>query len=366
MLPRTVRLTRCSILICTVMCLVVVATSGARADALYTITDLGTLSGQSSSAATSINNQGQVVGISYNSSDGYFASNTSGPAEPPRFVVAGSGAQSFLYGNGQITQINPVGGLAGSINDSGQVVGGPYASINNNGQYVGGAASGVDNNYSLSNQLVSGTTTTALQMAPYAINNAGEIAGFVILGAHGGTDIHPAIYQNGQVTDLFSTVGSGQYFYGNAVAIDQKGDLLITTWQLGGTTQSYLYHQNNGTVTDLTNLPGGSGFIAAALNNNGQAVGNGFLYNNGTVETLLSVLSAGSGWSNLNATGINDDGQIVGQGTYDGQQLAFLMTPDAIETPEPATIVIWGLIALGTIARARAGGKRNRRVWLRV
>ena len=50
----------------------------ARADALYTITDLGTLSGQSSSVATSINNQGQVVGISYNGSDGYFASNNTG------------------------------------------------------------------------------------------------------------------------------------------------------------------------------------------------------------------------------------------------------------------------------------------------
>ena len=48
------------------------ASSPASADAIYTITDLGTLSGQSSSVATSINNLGQVVGISYNSADGYF------------------------------------------------------------------------------------------------------------------------------------------------------------------------------------------------------------------------------------------------------------------------------------------------------
>jgi hypothetical protein len=46
--------------------------SEVRADALHGITDLGTLSGQSSSVATGINDNGQVVGISYNSSDGSF------------------------------------------------------------------------------------------------------------------------------------------------------------------------------------------------------------------------------------------------------------------------------------------------------
>lgn len=108
--------------------------------------------GQSSSVATSINNQGQVVGISYNSSDGYFASNVSGPAAPPRFAVTGPGAQSFLCSDGQMTQINPVGGLAMSINNSGQVVGGPYSSINDSGQYVGGNFSGIYNSSNIDGQ----------------------------------------------------------------------------------------------------------------------------------------------------------------------------------------------------------------------
>jgi probable HAF family extracellular repeat protein len=81
--------------------------------------------------------------------------------------------------------------------------------------------------------------------------------------------------------------------------------------------------------------------LGAALNNHDQAVGNGLLYSNGSIQALLSLLPANSGWSNLNATGINDAGQIVGQGTYDGQQVAFLMTPDAV--PEPGTLAIWGL-----------------------
>lgn len=45
----------------------------ANADPLYTITDLGTLPGMNSSVATAINNNGQVVGISYNSSDATFS-----------------------------------------------------------------------------------------------------------------------------------------------------------------------------------------------------------------------------------------------------------------------------------------------------
>jgi hypothetical protein len=81
--------------------------------------------------------------------------------------------------------------------------------------------------------------------------------------------------------------------------------------------------------------------IAAALNNSGQAVGNGFLYSNGSVQALLSLVPTSGGWSNLNATGINDFGQIVGQGTYDGQLQAFEMTPENV--PEPGALAVWTL-----------------------
>jgi PEP-CTERM motif len=41
------------------------------------------------------------------------------------------------------------------------------------------------------------------------------------------------------------------------------------------------------------------------------------------------------------ATGINDAVQIVGQGLIDGQEQAFLMTPQNV--PEPGTLTIFGL-----------------------
>ena len=108
--------------------------------------------------------------------------------------------------------------------------------------------------------------------SPYAINNSDTIAGLLIVNAHGGSSGNPAIYQNGQVTDPVSKVDvGGNYYDSRAIAINQKGDLLITVQQSNGGTQagpvaSYLYNASTGQVTNLSALPGGSGMIAAALN----------------------------------------------------------------------------------------------------
>jgi uncharacterized membrane protein len=105
----------------------------AWADPLYTITDLGTLSGTTQSIATGINASGQVTGVSYTCSDGTWTTGVVlGPAGPLSYDA---GAKSFLSSNGQMTQINPIDGPANANNDSGQVVGGHYSSINDAGQY---------------------------------------------------------------------------------------------------------------------------------------------------------------------------------------------------------------------------------------
>lgn len=47
---------------------------------------------------------------------------------------------------------------------------------------------------------------------------------------------------------------------------------------------------------------------------------------------------------------INDAGQIVGQGLINGQEHAFLMSPDTNQVPEPGALALWGPVAvvLGT------------------
>jgi probable HAF family extracellular repeat protein len=74
---------------------------------------------------------------------------------------------------------------------------------------------------------------------------------------------------------------------------------------------------------------------AAGINTAGQVVGSSyaapyttraFLYSGGVMTDLNTLLPAGSGWVLQSANAINDHGQIVGQGTHNGQTHAFLLT----------------------------------------
>src|SRR3954453_18183460 len=81
---------------------------GLSADVLYSVADLGTLSGRRVSIGGGINNAGQVTGSSY--------------ASPS---LDGE-AHAFLYSNGEMADLGTLGGVSSfgyGINDSGQVTG---------------------------------------------------------------------------------------------------------------------------------------------------------------------------------------------------------------------------------------------------
>jgi uncharacterized membrane protein len=324
----------------------------ALADPMYSIVGLGTLPCTSQSIATGIDASGQVTGVSYTRSDGTWSADG---VLSPYNVSYDAGAKSFIYSNGQMTQIDPNDGPANAINDSGQVVGGHYSSINDQGQYVGSAGAGLDykDQFSMPPQSVSsGVTTVLTNISPIAINNTGQMAGWILASVGHN---HAAITQGGQVIDLnqqFNLKG----LFDQATALSNSGSAIIQEGMGVGNPAQYLlynptaYHEGSQTIpglTDLTTLLGGSGKAAIALNDLGQVVGNNFLYTGGQIVSLqgLLPLSASSHWSDLDATGINDAGQIVGQGLYDGKEQAFLMTPDSVNAPEPASWLIFGLLA---------------------
>lgn len=117
---------------------------------------------------------------------------------------------------------------------------------------------------------------------------------------------------------------------------------------------------NNGIIEELGALAGDVSSQAIAINGNSQVVGwsgtRAFLWQTGSIFDLNEMIPSGSGWTLTTATGINDLGQIVGTGLFDGQTRAFLLTLDigsssgASPMPEPSTL---SLLALGTAVGMR-------------
>jgi probable HAF family extracellular repeat protein len=87
-----------------------------------------------------------------------------------------------------------------------------------------------------------------------------------------------------------------------------------------------------------------------------------FLWTGGAMENLNALVTPGGGWRLDAAYGINDKGQIVGEGTYRGQDRGFLLDPITSHitpsgVPEPASF--WLLLTAGVIG-AMTVARRNR------
>ncbi|CAN5155565.1 hypothetical protein BH24CHL7_BH24CHL7_14770 [soil metagenome] len=92
-------------------------------------------------------------------------------------------------------------------------------------------------------------------------------------------------------------------------------------------------------MSNLGSLPGSTFSRAFEINARGIAVGEAFtaspersravLWHDGHAHDLNDFLAPGSGWVLRSAEGINEEGQIVGYGTFEGQTRAFLLTPGA-------------------------------------
>ncbi len=90
-------------------------------------------------------------------------------------------------------------------------------------------------------------------------------------------------------------------------------------------------------MTRLLGTLGGSFSIGRAINNRGQVVGgslerqdnnfHAFLFDKGRLQDLNDLVSNCEGWELVQAVAINDLGQIVGIGSYRGEDRVFLLVP---------------------------------------
>jgi probable HAF family extracellular repeat protein len=311
-----------------------------------TIQDLGTLGGVQS-VADGVNAAGQVVGSS--------------------FIDAPGNSHAFLYENGHMTDLGALGGNesnASAINASGQIVGDAWTA-NNAADHAFLWQSGSMQDL--------GTLGGAGSVA-FALNSSATTVGeseIPAVDSDGDPIYHAFVYQNQTMTDLGTLGGPGSV----ARAINDRGQIvgdaqtsflgetgsyeLVPDGQggyqsvpvIGPITHAFLYQ--NGAMTDLGTL-GGNYSSATGINSSGQIIGNSdagpFIWEDGVMTDLNSLIAAGSGWSLRYAEAINDAGQIVGDAiSPDGSDHAFLLTP----LPDPAAFPLLLLPATLLLRRPR-------------
>lgn len=285
-------------------------------------TDLGTLGG-SESYGVEVNSSGHVAGSADVSTDDY--------------------QRACLWRDGTATNLGLLTGrhsAARAINDSDLVVG--YSETNLQGS--------MGTNRAIHAILWEDGTLYDLGTLPegpdsYAedINNLGTAVGH---SQGPGGNHHTVIWQNRVIQDLGSMGG----ICSTGRGINNLGHIVGAYQTYGGTNPWHAYRYQSGQVTDLGTI-GGKHSWAWGINDVGQVVGysttaepaeyHAFLWQNDVMRDLNDLVPAGSGWTLGFAEAINNSGQIVGQGQYNGEAHAFLLTP----IPEPSTIltILFGL-----------------------
>ena len=203
----------------------------------------------------------------------------------------------------------------GSLQNLGKVTGSnetSAAAINNLGVVVGSYNN--PNTKPMIGDIASGALKLDDDFDPYQlayaqdINDAGKIVGTIYnSGAWAAYS-----WENGVVTWL---PGLGGNIYANG--LNQPG-------QIVGGTNGRPVIWNGSQITDLGSL-GGSDGRAIGINDLGQAVGysqdasgtsRAFLWKNGQIYDLNSLVNLPAGWTLASASDINDQGSIVGYGIY--------------------------------------------------
>ena len=354
----------------------------ALAASLYSVTDLGSLTGEAYSYATDINDSGEVAINSLDSS--FFYSNGSlkkiSPL-PGDNVLAVTGINNlgqvvgnsigktdsdnnvFIYSNGT-TQNTGVKGIPYAINDSGEVVGGTSG---------GGIFPKLAFPFGAAFQYSNGTTTIINNnlkenYVAYGINNLSQVVG--IFGSSG----RAFLSDNGIITNLGTLPGDS---YSQANDINDSGQVVGSSGLTGvNDTRAFLYSSSMG-LQDLGRLrPTDLFSTGLGINNLGQVVGfsgtnnnffaadgNGlraFLYSDNTLYDLNDLIAPGSeaGFTLTAASAINNNGQIVGRGAVNGELHAFLLTPtSSVSVAEPTSSV--PILSFGAVVILFATFKRK-------
>ncbi len=268
--------------------------------------DLGTLGGDSS-GALSINSRGQVVGTSQTT----IPDPASGSTE----------WHAFLWENGVMRDLGTLGGnfsFGGDVNDRGQAGGvsltAPDPQTGQSSQHVFVWENGHLVDLTLGGSFAEGPT----------LNNRGQAVGHSTLAGDEFED-HAFLWDGETIADLGTLGGT----FSRPTGLSEKGNVS----GVATTTNDDLLHAvlwRDRKIVDLGTIPGEGCSWAYGLNSKDKVVGislpfpcefanaHAFLWENGEMVDLNTLISPDSGFKLVFATGINDAGEIEGAGVPSG------------------------------------------------
>jgi probable HAF family extracellular repeat protein len=329
----------------------------------WTIRSLGTLPGGGLSVAWGVNITGETVGQAMSSGGvmrAVFWNKAGAITEIPTPVIPGRFSVAYDINNlGWV-----VGRMATPTSDPRAFKWRPGSAVID----LGASSASIANGINEANHIAGQWTVAGTPPRHYAVVWPGGAPGTPFwLGGFGGyidiaTDVasdapvatgmaataarqrHAFLYIDGAgpLRDL-GTLGGDESF-GRSVSVGMWPDPAEETIYVVGSsetipgdiyhTDAFLYHR--GTMANIGGLPGCTQNTAYAINKRKEIVGtswcDGFsrawLWRDGVMFDLFSLLPPGTGWEGLGvAYDINENGWIVGYGTYLGQGRAFLMKP---------------------------------------
>lgn len=329
---------------------------------LYSVTDLGTLGGPTSTA-WGINNRGQIVGWS-DTMDGW--------------------SHAFIWSESQMHDLGTFGGTnshALGINDHGFVVGWAGTSNNANRAFLHDTTKMVNLGTLGGNSSGANAIDSANRIVGDSVDSAGYLGGFIytnstmtrlpintvfciptsisdngqIVGEYAGFGQHGFLYSQRGFTDLGVLPGASFTGPSSAYDINSAGDIVGKAESSTGQYHAFVY--SGGQMVDIgTLLPPGydlASSTAYGINNFGEIVGvstatftgedHAFLFQQGTMLDLNSIVLPDTGWVLQEAHRINDRGEIIGAGRHYGASHAFVASPPRLSVflGGNAVVVSW-------------------------
>jgi len=297
----------------------------ASAQVKYTLVDLGTVGGGSSSANT-VDNRSQGVG-------GVLTGDAAITHAFPGKVKANDSTDlSALGGTNSSAQADP-----GTLRGSNSLV--DAVDFDEHGQMA---------NQSVGSSSVDGDTATHAMSWDASANtkDLGTLGG-TNSSAFGSNCVQKVVGSSetaNETTDAFvwdsahgmQDLGTLGGSFGQSNAINCSGTIVGMS-SLAGDVQIEAFLYADGTMRDLGNL-GGSFSQANDINDSGDVVGSSnttgdmgvhaFVWTpRGGLQDLNNLIAADSGWDLNSANGINERGTIIGVGTINGEGHAFALIP---------------------------------------